>query len=506
MTSLSLYQLNQLIKESLRQVIPTTIWLRAEIHNITTNYSGHCYLDLIEKGENSDQIIAKQRATSWASTYRLLAHKFYSATGGTLQAGMNILVEVSVEFHELYGMSLNVRDIDPTYTLGELQRRRLEVIQRLKKRGLIDKNKQLPIPRLVQRIAVISSPTAAGYADFVHQLQNNPHGFAYSITLFPAIMQGPQTEESILSALSAIEATNVGTRHAVSDDPQGQKKSPIELGGVLKGEEGMYFEQSEKLISVNSVNSVSKNISVRDKYDSQFPILNSQFNVVVIIRGGGATSDLQAFDSEPLAERCANFPLPILTGIGHLRDETILDLVAHKNLNTPTAVAEYIISHTLELDMDLLSLGDRIQKSVILRLEQEKNLLTSLSAYIPQYALRLLASSDNKLTSLQHRVELKTVDLIAKNRLLLDRKSDQLSALVNQQLQQQQNNLKLIETKLQLLDPQQLLKKGYSFTTHNGKLVTSITQLTPGDTITTTFADGTIDSTVGTRHTVSDQP
>ena len=433
MTSLSLYQLNQLIKESLRQVIPTTIWLRAEIHNITTNYSGHCYLDLIEKGENNDQIIAKQRATIWASTYRLLAHKFYSATGGTLQAGMNILVEVSVEFHELYGMSLNVRDIDPTYTLGELQRRRLEIIQRLKNRGLIDKNRQLPIPRLIKRIAIVSSPTAAGYSDFVHQLTTNPHGFTYQTTLFPAIMQGPQTEESILSAL-------------------------------------------DKIIN--------------------FQLSTFNFQLVVIIRGGGATSDLQAFDSEQLAVRCANFPLPIITGIGHLRDETILDLVAHKNLKTPTAVAEYIISHTLELDMDLIALGDRIQKSVILRLEQEKNLLTSLSAYIPQYALRLLASSDSKLTSLQHRIELKTADFIAKNRLFLDRKSDQLSAVVNQQIQQQQNNLKLIETKLQLLDPQQLLKKGYSFATHNGRLVTSVAQLTPGDTITTTLADGTIDSIV----------
>ena len=443
MTSLSLYQLNQLIKESLRKVIPTTIWLRAEIHNITTNYSGHCYLDLIEKSENNDQIIAKQRATIWASTYKLLAYKFYSATGGTLQAGMNVLVEVSVEFHELYGMSLNVRDIDPTYTLGELQRRRLEIIQRLKNRGLIDKNRQLPMPRLIKRIAIISSPTAAGYSDFVHQLTHNSHGFTYQTALFPAIMQGPQTEESILSAL-------------------------------------------DKIIN--------------------FQLSTFNFQLVVIIRGGGATSDLQAFDSEQLAERCANFPLPIITGIGHLRDETILDLVAHKNLKTPTAVAEYIISRTLELDMDLIALGDRIQKSVILRLELEKNLLTSLSASIPQYALRLLASSDSKLTSLQHRIELKTADFIAKNRILLDRKSDQLSALVNQQLQQQQNNLKLIETKLQLLDPQQLLKKGYTFTTHNGKLVTSITQLTPGDTITTTLADGTIDSTVGTRHAVSDQP
>ena len=443
MNSLSLYQLNQTIKESLHVVIPTTLWVRAEINSISTNYSGHCYIDLVEKSDSNDQIIAKQRANIWASTYRFLAQKFHQTTNSSLQAGMKILIEVSVEYHELYGLSLNVKDIDPSYTLGELQRRRLEIIQRLKKRGLIEKNKQIPMPRFIKRIAIISSPTAAGYSDFIHQLTNNPHGFTYQTTLFPSIMQGPQTEESILSAL-------------------------------------------DKIIN--------------------FQLSTFNFQLVVIIRGGGATSDLQAFDSEQLAEYCANFPLPVLTGIGHLRDETILDMVAYQNLKTPTAVAEYIISRTLELDMDLLALGDRIQKSVISRLEQEKNLLTSLSAYIPQYALQLLASSDSKLTSLQHFIELKTADLIVKNRLLLDRKSDQLSALVNQQLQQQQNNLKLIETKLQLLDPQQLLKKGYSFTTHNGKLVTSITQLTPGDTITTTLADGTIDSTVGTRHAVSDQP
>ena len=433
MTSLSLYQLNQLIKESLRQVIPTTIWLRAEIHNITTNYSGHCYIDLVEKSDFNDQIIAKQRATIWASTYRFLAQKFHQATNSSLQVGMKILVEVSVEFHELYGLSLNVRDIDPTYTLGELQRRRLEIIQRLKNRGLIDKNKQLPMPRLVQRIAVISSPTAAGYADFVHQLQNNPHGFAYSITLFPAIMQGPQTEESILSAL-------------------------------------------DKIIN--------------------FQLSTFNFQLVVIIRGGGATSDLQAFDSEALAERCANFPLPILTGIGHLRDETILDMVAHHNLKTPTAVAEYIISCTLDVSFFLDEIAEKIQTSIRTRLEKESNYLLLLSAQIPQIVQRQLTQSANHINDLQYRMQLKTADFIAKNRLLLDRKSDQLSLLANQQLQQQQNNLKLIETKLQLLDPQQLLKKGYSFTTHKGKLVTSITQLTPGDTITTTLADGTVNSVV----------
>ena len=435
MQTYTLYQLNQAIKESLKLVIPDTIWVRAEIHNISTNYSGHCYIDLVEKSEFNDQIIAKQRATIWASTYRVLAQKFQQATNSSLQAGMKVLVEVSVEFHELYGLSLNVKDIDPTYTLGELQRRRLEIIQRLKNCGLIDKNKRLPIPRLVQRIAVISSPTAAGYADFVHQLQNNPHGFAYDITLFPAIMQGTQTEESILVALDKI-------------------------------------------------------------FHSSLLTPNSSFDIVVIIRGGGATSDLQAFDSESLAERCANFPLPIITGIGHLRDETILDLVAYLNLKTPTAVAEYLISRTLELDMDLLSLGERLQRSVILRLEQEKNLLTSLSSYIPQHALRLLASSDNKLTSLQHRIELKTADFIAKNRTLLDRREEQIKVLAPNLLKTKQSQLDILQTKLQLLDPQQLLKKGYSFTTHNGKLVTSTAQLAPGDIITTTLADGTVDSVV----------
>ena len=468
MQTYTLYQLNQAIKESLKLVIPDTIWLRAEIHNITTNYSGHCYIDLVEKSDFNDQIIAKQRATIWASTYRFLAQKFHQATNSSLQVGMKILVEVSVEFHELYGLSLNVRDIDPTYTLGELQRRRLEIIQRLKNRGLIDKNKQLPMPRLVQRIAVISSPTAAGYADFVHQLQNNPHGFAYSITLFPAIMQGPQTEESILSALSSIETTMGNIKNC----------PPVHRGtSVAEGVNNFITESSKT-------------------ENSSFLIPHSSFDIVVIIRGGGATSDLQAFDSESLAERCANFPLPILTGIGHLRDETILDLVAHHNLKTPTAVAEYIISRTLDVSFFLDEMAEKIQTSIRIRLEKESNYLLLLSAQIPQIVQRQLTQSANHINDLQYRMQLKTADFIAKNRLLLDRKSDQLSALVNQQLQQQQNNLKLIETKLQLLDPQQLLKKGYSFTTHNGKLVTSITQLTPGDTITTTLTDGTIDSIV----------
>ena len=458
MQTYSLYQLNQAIKESLKLVIPDTIWVRAEIHSISTNYSGHCYIDLVEKSDFNDQIIAKQRATIWASTYRVLAQKFQQATNSSLQAGMKILVEVSVEFHELYGLSLNVKDIDPTYTLGELQRRRLEIIQRLKNRGLIDKNKRLPLSRLVKNIAVISSPTAAGYSDFIHQLQNNPYGFQYNVTLFPAIMQGTQTEESILSALDKILNSQFSTLNFCDKREQ---------------------QSSLQLPSKAKILSEAKN-----------------FQLVVIIRGGGATSDLQVFDSELLAERCANFPLPIVTGIGHLRDETILDLVAYLNLKTPTAVAEYIISRTLELDMELLSLGERLQKSVILRLEQEKNLLTSLSSYIPQHTLRLLASSDNKLTSLQHRIELKTADFIAKNRTLLDRREEQIKVLAPNLLKAKQSQLDILQTKLQLLDPQQLLKKGYSFTIHKGKLVTSTTQLASGDIITTTLADGTVDSIV----------
>ena len=464
MNSLSLYQLNQTIKESLHMVIPTTLWVRAEINSVSTNYSGHCYLDLIEKHPDSDQIIAKQRATIWASTYRLLLQKFQLATNSTFQVGMKILVEVSVEFHELYGLSLNVKDIDPTYTLGELQRRRLEIIERLKKRGLIGKNSQLPLPRPIQRIAVISSPTAAGYTDFLHQLNNNPYGFQYSVTLFPAVMQGTQTEESILSALDIIKRD---------------------------------FEQSEKLTSVCSVDSVSKKKSVRGGVShSSLLIPHSSFDVVVIIRGGGATSDLQAFDSERLAECCANFPLPVITGIGHHRDETILDMVAHTALKTPTAVAEFIISSSLEVLNFLDEMAEKMQNSVIRRIEQEKNYLLLLSTRLPQSVQRTLNQSVSHLTDLQHRLQLKTVDFIVKNRTYIDQKNTQLSVVTNSLLQSQHSYLKLLETKLQLLDPQQLLKKGYSFTTHNGKLVTSITQLQSSDTITTTLADGTIDSIV----------
>ena len=445
-------------------VIPTTLWVRAEINSVSTNYSGHCYLDLIEKHPDSDQIIAKQRATIWASTYRLLLQKFQLATNSTFQVGMKILVEVSVEFHELYGLSLNVKDIDPTYTLGELQRRRLEIIERLKKRGLIGKNSQLPLPRPIQRIAVISSPTAAGYTDFLHQLSNNPYGFQYSVTLFPAVMQGTQTEESILSALDIIKRN---------------------------------FEQSEKLTSVCSVGSVSKKKSVRGGVShSSLLTPHSSFDVVVIIRGGGATSDLQAFDSERLAECCANFPLPIITGIGHHRDETILDMVAHTALKTPTAVAEFIISSSLEVLNFLDEMAEKMQNSVIHRIEQEKNYLLLLSTRLPQSVQRTLNQSVSHLTDLQHRLQLKTVDLIVKNRIYIDQKNTQLFVATNSLLQSQHSHLKLLETKLQLLDPQQLLKKGYSFTTHNGKLVTSTSQLQSGDTITTTLADGTIDSIV----------
>ena len=445
-------------------VIPTTLWVRAEINSVSTNYSGHCYLDLIEKHPDSDQIIAKQRATIWASTYRLLLQKFQLATNSTFQVGMKILVEVSVEFHELYGVSLNVKDIDPTYTLGELQRRRLEIIERLKKRGLIGKNSQLPLPRLIQRIAVISSPTAAGYTDFLHQLSNNPYGFQYSVTLFPAVMQGTQTEESILSALDIIKRD---------------------------------FEQSEKLTSVCSVGSVSKKKSVRGGVShSSLLTPHSSFDVVVIIRGGGATSDLQAFDSERLAECCANFPLPIITGIGHHRDETILDMVAHTALKTPTAVAEFIISSSLEVLNFLDEMAEKMQNSVTRRIEQEKNRLLLLSTRLPQSVQRTLNQSVSHLTDLQHRLQLKTVDLIVKNRIYIDQKNTQLFVATNSLLQSQHSHLKLLETKLQLLDPQQLLKKGYSFTTHNGKLVTSTSQLQSGDTITTTLADGTIDSIV----------
>ena len=408
MEALSLYDLNALVRRSLEQCLPDEYWVQAELSDVRTNSTGHCYLEFIQKDPRSNNLIAKARGTIWANVYRLLKPYFEESTGQAFVSGIKVLVQVTVSFHELYGYSLTVQDIDPTYTLGDMARRRREILKQLEEEGVLTLNKELEMPVLPQRIAVVSSPTAAGYGDFCHQLKNNSRGFFFHTELFPALMQGDRVEESVLSALDAI--------------------------------------------------------------------LNRQedFDAVVIIRGGGATSDLSGFDTYLLAAACAQFPLPIITGIGHERDETVLDSVAHTRVKTPTAAAEYLIN-CMDLAADELEvLISQLHESVRSRLTEEHRKLISYRNRIPSAVVRRV--SDAKLA------------------LLTTRKD--ISLAVQTLLSRQRHRLELLQQRLADASPEKMLARGYSITLKDGKVVKNGDVLQLNDEIVTRLYQGEIVSIV----------
>lgn len=408
MEALSLYDLNALVRRSLEQCLPDEYWVQAELSDVRTNSTGHCYLEFIQKDSRSNNLIAKARGTIWANVYRLLKPYFEESTGQAFVSGIKVLVQVTVSFHELYGYSLTVQDIDPTYTLGDMARRRREILKQLEEEGVLTLNKELEMPVLPQRIAVVSSPTAAGYGDFCHQLKNNSRGFFFHTELFPALMQGDRVEESVLSALDAI--------------------------------------------------------------------LNRQedFDAVVIIRGGGATSDLSGFDTYLLAAACAQFPLPIITGIGHERDDTVLDSVAHTRVKTPTAAAEYLIN-CMDLAADELEvLISQLHESVRSRLTEEHRKLISYRNRIPSAVVRRV--SDAKLA------------------LLTTRKD--ISLAVQTLLSRQRHRLELLQQRLADASPEKMLARGYSITLKDGKVVKNGDVLQLNDEIVTRLYQGEIVSIV----------
>lgn len=408
MEALSLYDLNALVRRSLEQCLPDEYWVQAELSDVRTNSTGHCYLEFIQKDPRSNNLIAKARGTIWANVYRLLKPYFEESTGQAFVSGIKVLVQVTVSFHELYGYSLTVQDIDPTYTLGDMARRRREILKQLEEEGVLTLNKELEMPVLPQRIAVVSSPTAAGYGDFCHQLKNNSRGFFFHTELFPALMQGDRVEESVLSALDAI--------------------------------------------------------------------LNRQedFDAVVIIRGGGATSDLSGFDTYLLAAACAQFPLPIITGIGHERDDTVLDSVAHTRVKTPTAAAEYFIN-CMDLAADELEvLISQLHESVRSRLTEEHRKLISYRNRIPSAVVRRV--SDAKLA------------------LLTTRKD--ISLAVQTLLSRQRHRLELLQQRLADASPEKMLARGYSITLKDGKVVKNGDVLQLNDEIVTRLYQGEIVSIV----------
>ena len=383
---LSLSRLNSMVRVAIEEQLPLKYWVTGELSEVRATSVGHCYIELVERDEATGEISAKARGTIWSRVYSLLRPYFLEQTGREFSVGLKVLLQVSVNFHELYGFSLDVCDIEPAYTIGDMARQRMLIVQRLTDEGVINLNKELPFPLLPKRVAVISSASAAGYGDFCDQLNGNLYGFNFRVQLFPAPMQGSKVEEGIISALNAI---------------------------------------------------------ARD-IDS--------WDVVVIIRGGGATSDLSCFDTYDLANNCAQFPLPVVTGIGHQRDDTLLDIVAHTRVKSPTAAAELLI-HTM-----------------LVQAEKIENLRRA----IPDTVSRRIAD------------ERRRVEMLVQN----------LPLSVAMVLQQQRHKLDIWEQQLQASSPDRILAKGYTLTLCGGRIVRSAAELSAGDEVVTRFADGDVTSMV----------
>jgi exodeoxyribonuclease VII large subunit len=405
--TLTLYDLNSLVRRGLEQCLPDDYWVSAELSDVRVN-GGHCYLEFVQKDPRGNQLVAKARGVIWSRVFNMLKPYFEERTGQAFTSGIKVLVNVSVTFHELYGYSLTVNDINPDYTLGDLARRRREIIEKLEAEGVLGLNKELPMPLLPQRVAVISSATAAGYGDFCNQLTNNPRGYAFRVELFQSIMQGTMVEESILSALDAINSRA------------------------------------------------------------------DEFDVVVIIRGGGATSDLSGFDTYLLAAACAQFSLPIITGIGHERDDTVLDMVAHTRVKTPTAAAELLIGCMDSAAEHLGDCADRIRRAVVNRINDEHRRLDSCRTRIPAMVVRRMSEEQLRLQSAGQNLRRATSAL-----------------LVNQH-----HRLELLAQRLSDASPERLLKRGYTITMKDGRPVKSASQLRNGDKIVTCMKDGEVRSTV----------
>ena len=398
-------------------------------------------MELIQKDERNATPIAKASARCWASKWMLIRPYFERTTGQQLHAGMKVLLKVYAQFHEAYGFSWIVTDIDPTYTLGDMARKRQEIIRQLKEEGVFDLQKELQLPLFCQRIAVISSETAAGYGDFCNQLADNPYGFKFETQLFSAIMQGEGVEQSIIDAL-----------------------------GRIFSEYSEYSEHSDS---------------------SDCP-----FDCVVIIRGGGATSDMSGFDTLALAENVANFPLPIITGIGHDRDESILDMISHTRVKTPTAAAAFLIDHLKNI-MDILNDSqEQIVRLAQQKLTYYKSQFASIAEVLPRLFSNVKVRQEARLDALNNRLILSSSNKLSTLNSRLSTFADHLPILLDRRLMAEKHRLQLIEEKVKSLDPALLLSRGYSITMKDGKVVRDPQTLKHGDEIETRLEKGTIKSIV----------
>lgn len=404
-------------------------WVIAETSDLRLNRSGHCYTELIEKDARGETV-AKMGAAIWAGNYSKLYNKFLKATGQVLATGMKVLVNVSVSYHRLYGMKVVINDIDPSYTMGDMERQRQEILNRLKAEGIIDMNKQLPFPQVPQRIAVISAEGAAGYGDFMNQLLGNPYGLQFYTCLFNAVMQGAQTVPTVLAALDRINAHQ------------------------------------------------------------------QLFDCVVIIRGGGATSELNSFDNYDLAANVARFPLPVIVGIGHERDVTVLDYVAGKRVKTPTAAAEWLILQGTNALAHLNELQDAVVTAVRDTVSQAREHLAYFISMIPATARRIIDTNRIRLDNNAKNIPVAANGLIANQRTRLNHAVERIGDVIAVAMQREQQRLQALQDKATLLSPDNTLKRGYALVRKGDKCVTAADQVHSGDQITVQFAVGTTDATV----------
>lgn len=427
--ALSLYELNTLVSSVLSLDLPDDYWVEAELSE-AREVRGHCYMELVQKDEASNTPIAKASAKCWASRWSILRPMFERVTGQRLHAGMKVMLRVKAQFHAAYGFSWIVSDINPEYTMGDLMRRRQEIIKQLKAEGVFDLQRELTIPAFAQHIAVVSSDGAAGYGDFCRQLADNAQGYRFTVRLFSATMQGEAVEQSVIAALNRI-----------------------------------YEEQDV-------------------------------FDAVVIIRGGGATSDLSGFDTLALAENVANFPLPIITGIGHERDESVLDMISFQKVKTPTAAAAFLVQHLTDVYVRVMEAQETIVQNVKHRLQVEKMRLDRLNKSIPvQFSLvktRQGAYIDRLMNRLSQQVLSKVADAQRKLEII----SQNVQPVLERKMMSESHRLQMLEQRIRSQDPELLLKRGYSITLKNGKSVRSASLLSSGDIIVTRFAEGTVKSKV----------
>ena len=429
MKTVTLFELNNLVREVISSTLSEEYWVEAELSEVH-EVRGHCYMELIQKELFSNTPVAKASAKCWKNKWTLLREKFEKVTREGLKPGMKVLLKVYADFHEAYGFAWIVTDINPEFTMGDMARKRQEIIDTLKREGVFELQKELVLPQFAQRIAVISSENAAGYGDFCHQLADNPQQLKFYTRLFPAVMQGEGVEESIIGAL----------------------------------------------------NSINENIE--------------KFDAVVIIRGGGATSDLSGFDTLRLAENVANFPIPIITGIGHDRDESIVDMVAHTKVKTPTAAAALLIDHLNHVLERLADAQAELIAAVRHRSELEQARLVRMSEKIPMLFSLVKTRQEQRIERHLANITASLNDKLSRERHRLSLIEKQLGPTLLQQLTRENYRLQLLQQRLEALNPQRLLQRGYSITLCKGKVVKDARQLKAGDEIETKLANGKITSII----------